>query len=92
MSHAATNEKALHQQLSATVALLTATNTLLVEEIKSFTTENKYFGGLARSATTTQTGKGKGKGRWTKANMGCFIVGGYYHIHGFCVGKEHDIG
>ena len=77
---------------SAAVALLAATNKTLVEEIIDLNANNKYLGGLACSATTTQPGEGNGKGRWTKANSGCFIVGGYCRTHGFCVGKYHDSG
>ena len=90
LAHAATNKKLVLQQLSAAVALLTATNATLVQEIKALTSNNKYLGGLARSTTTAHPGKGKEKGRWTKANPGRFIVGGYCHTHGYCVGKDHD--
>ena len=90
LAHAATNKKAVLQKLTASVALLFSTNATIVAKIKALTTDNKYLGGLARSATTSHPRKGKGKGRWTKANPGCFIVGGYCHTHGFCVGKYHD--
>ena len=63
---------------------------MLLEEIKTLTSENKYPGGLARSATTAQPGNGKGI--WTKVNPGCFIVGGYCHTHGYRIGKDHDSG
>ena len=68
--HATTNKKVVLQQLSAAVALITATNTSLVLEIKALTTDNKYLGGLACSANTAKTEKGKEKGLRTKANPG----------------------
>ena len=92
LAHAAANKKAVLQKLSATAASITATNAMIVEEIKYLNANNKYLGGLTRSVTTAQLGKVKQKGRWTKENPGCFIVGGYCHMHGFCACMYHHSG
>ena len=72
--------------------MLTATNATLVLEIKVLTSDGKYLSELEHSATTANPGKGKEKGRWTKANLGRFIVGGYCHTHVYRVVKDHYIG
>ena len=57
--HAATNKKAVLQQLTAAVALLTATNTIIMAKNKALTANNKYLVSMACAATTAQPGKGK---------------------------------
>ena len=81
---------AVLQQLSTAVTLLTATNATLVEEIKEITAKNNYLSGLERSADTAKTGKEKG--RWKKANPGQYIVGGYCHMHRYCVDEDYYSG
>ena len=62
LAHANTNNNVVLKQLSATVAFLTATNAMLVEDIKALTSNNKYLGGLAHSVNTAKPGKVKEKG------------------------------
>ena len=51
LSHAATNKKVVLQQLSTAFTLFTSNNAMIVEQIKALTTNNKYLGGMARSAS-----------------------------------------
>ena len=76
LAHTAINKKAVLQQLSTAVDLLTATNATFVEEIKGLTANIKYLCSLARSTNTAKPGKGEEKCRWKKANPVCFIIGG----------------
>ena len=92
LAHAATSEKAVLQQLSAAVALLTATNSTLMKEIKELTADKKYLGCLSRSVNTDKPIKGEEKGRWKKANPGRFIVDGYCHTQDYPIGKDHASG
>ena len=59
LAHTAINKKAVLQQLSAAVALLTSANATLLEENKVLTTTNKYLGGLERSKNTAKPGRVK---------------------------------